>query len=696
MAEARFLQDEFRPPSIGLEASTACQLACPGCPTALGEVGRHIGTGTLGFEDFRRIVDENPWVRRIELSNWGEIFLNRSLVDIMEYAHRRGVALTAVNGVNLNHANDEMLEALVRHKFRKLTCSIDGVTQESYSRYRVKGDLARVIGNVRAINAHKARYRSRYPELTWQFIAFGHNEHEIAEARRMAVDLGMRFRVKLNWEGLYGEDFSPVRDAALVRKAAGIGAASRAEYRDRFGIDYFGIDYAERRCCYKLFLSPRINHDGRVLGCGINYWGDFGDAFRDGLESALNGEKMRHALLMLMGRSGPRPGIPCSTCRVYERMSASGGWLTPSEMRANRLMSGIHALSDEYPMVGTAVSAISGPLRGLRRQIGKGRTLLRKAVRKYVGYRAALYSALHHSPDFIQSGVHRLDVPLVPDEVKGWRPYHLFKGMSATLTSLSCHASVLSAGRSPHPPHEHQEEEILIMLAGEADLLLPDAANADGGMRRRLKAGRFVYYPAHFPHTLEAVGREPANYLMFRWYGRRGETGPELPFGSFDPRATDEEPGAASGFRARLLFEGRTRYLDKLRCHVSTLAPDAGYGRMSIPMTWLWSSWRARSRRSGRAWVHTGWSTTPPALRTASIIRSAARRAISCVNSTADRAEPAGALPSAGREPPHDGCREQRDEGQLRDVPETEASEVNPVQIAKASPAGHPPVDHHG
>ena len=118
---------------IRLEASTACQLKCPACPTAQGEVGKRIGTGFLRYPDFKKIVDDNRWLSTIELSNWGEIFLNPDLGKIIEYAHRKNVRLLAKNGANLNTVRDEVLEALVKYRFHTLSVSIDGASQETYA-----------------------------------------------------------------------------------------------------------------------------------------------------------------------------------------------------------------------------------------------------------------------------------------------------------------------------------------------------------------------------------------------------------------------------------------------------------------------------------------------------------------------------------------------------------------------------------
>jgi hypothetical protein len=73
--------------SIRLETSSKCQLKCPACPTARG-LNREsiVGWDNLSFESFERFITANPRVRHVELSNWGEIFLNPDLKRIVSYA----------------------------------------------------------------------------------------------------------------------------------------------------------------------------------------------------------------------------------------------------------------------------------------------------------------------------------------------------------------------------------------------------------------------------------------------------------------------------------------------------------------------------------------------------------------------------------------------------------------------------------
>ncbi len=310
--------------SIRLEASTACQLRCPSCPTAKGEIQRSIGTGYLKFKDFKKLVDQNWWLKYIELSNWGEIFLNPELLDILKYAHEKKISLAAGNGANLNNVREEVLEGLVKYGFRQITCSIDGASEETYQVYRVNGHFNAVMENIKRINSFKDKYQSKYPKLTWQFVVFGHNEHELPIARKMAEELDMGFRSKLSWD----ERFSPVRDEGFVRKESGLGVASSDEFLEKNGTKYL-----QKECCQGLWDLPQINFDGKVLGCCVNYWGDFGNAFESGLVEALNGEKMKYAKKMLMGKAEARADIPCSVCHNYLDMKKSKAWITAQDIK---------------------------------------------------------------------------------------------------------------------------------------------------------------------------------------------------------------------------------------------------------------------------------------------------------------------------------------------------------------------------
>src|SRR5271170_7187879 len=104
------------PVSIQIDASLHCQLKCPLCPTADGRVLPALGAGHLEPANFEALLDGNPQIAHVELSNYGEMFLNPQLVDILACAFERKVTVSGNNGVNLNFAREDALEAVVRYR----------------------------------------------------------------------------------------------------------------------------------------------------------------------------------------------------------------------------------------------------------------------------------------------------------------------------------------------------------------------------------------------------------------------------------------------------------------------------------------------------------------------------------------------------------------------------------------------------
>jgi quercetin dioxygenase-like cupin family protein len=150
----------------------------------------------------------------------------------------------------------------------------------------------------------------------------------------------------------------------------------------------------------------------------------------------------------------------------------------------------------------------------------------------------------------------------MPDEQHGWKVYPGFRGLTANLSSISCHASVLLQGHMPHPPHGHVEEQLLLLLDGEVALVLA------GNERTALRPGEFVYYPANFTHTLKTTSAKPATYVVFKWRGEQAGGDSPLSYRRFDTTGSSRMP---------LLFDEPTQHLRKLQSHVTILEPGGGY-----------------------------------------------------------------------------------------------------------------------
>lgn len=271
---------EYLPETVRLDVSTVCQLRCAGCGFQAG--GKDdLGRGFLTIEDFKRFADMNPFVKKIEISNYGEPFLNPDLVQIMYEAKARSIQLTCMNGSNFNTVSEEQMHAMVETGFRSIRLSIDGASQEVYSKYRIGGDFDRVIGNVRRLQALKEQAKTDLPKLDWQYVLMEHNELEIGKAKKLAAELGIPIVFKYNWDPTY----KPV-NREYITKQTGLTALTRAESFAEKKRPAYG------RVCKQVFLSPQINWDGRLLGCCTRRYATFDvNVFEVGLEAALRSPK---------------------------------------------------------------------------------------------------------------------------------------------------------------------------------------------------------------------------------------------------------------------------------------------------------------------------------------------------------------------------------------------------------------------
>ena len=176
------------------------------------------------------------------------------------------------------------------------------------------------------------------------------------------------------------------------------------------------------------------------------------------------------------------------------------------------------------------------------------------------------------------SRVRQIKLPLAEDAASGWASLRLLKGPTRCMTDLECHVSVLSAGKSPHEPHLHTEEEILVVLDGHAELEL---VGTNGAVQRHaVERGSFAYYPLGQAHTIRNTSAEPVTYLMFKWLGAASQWQP----GSLETKVLHSQKlvgqtaaGMGEGFATAEAFQGATGHLLRLHAHVSTLNPGGGY-----------------------------------------------------------------------------------------------------------------------
>lgn len=81
---------------------------------------------------------------------------------------------------------------------------------------------------------------------------------------------------------------------------------------------------------------------------------------------------------------------------------------------------------------------------------------------------------------------------------------------TATLDELEIHITTLNPGETPHPPHKHADEELLIVKEGTVESLV-------NGQLRRVGPGSIIFQASNQLHSIRNVGEVPAVYHVIKW-----------------------------------------------------------------------------------------------------------------------------------------------------------------------------------
>ena len=129
-----------------------------------------------------------PYALETEFCNYGEPLLNPKTPQLIRLAKTYLVRTMLSTNIGVKHFDPE---AYVNSGLDYMTISIDGATQSVYEKFRKKGDIETVFKNVRNLIQTKKRLGKRTPMVSWQFLAFEHNQHEIDDAIKLAQEFGV-------------------------------------------------------------------------------------------------------------------------------------------------------------------------------------------------------------------------------------------------------------------------------------------------------------------------------------------------------------------------------------------------------------------------------------------------------------------------------------------------------------------------
>ena len=290
-----------------IDTTNICQLKCPLCHTGLDNINRM--KGTMHFDTFKKTIDEiKDTVLWLSLYSWGEPLLNKQLPRFIQYAHQSNIPTIISTNLSLK-LTPEKVEGLIKSGLDVMIISLDGVTQEVYEKYRVRGKLDLVLENIRLIIEKKKELKSSTPFLEWQFIVMKQNEHQIPEARQMARDLGVDQIIFKRVDFPHGIGTEEMAQKWLPVKTA--------EFRRESPLSKPYHENGPK--CWKLWRSGVINWDGGYAPCCYltDAKHDFGNVNDNTIKEIWNNTQYRTARNLFMSGKMPRVEVGCLTCDVY-------------------------------------------------------------------------------------------------------------------------------------------------------------------------------------------------------------------------------------------------------------------------------------------------------------------------------------------------------------------------------------------
>jgi quercetin dioxygenase-like cupin family protein len=99
-------------------------------------------------------------------------------------------------------------------------------------------------------------------------------------------------------------------------------------------------------------------------------------------------------------------------------------------------------------------------------------------------------------------------IAATPTDVGSVRQF--FRAPTATLDELELHVTTLNPGVASHAPHQHPNEELVIIKEGTVEVLV-------NGKMLRAGPGSVVFNASNQLHALRNVGTTPATYHVINW-----------------------------------------------------------------------------------------------------------------------------------------------------------------------------------
>ena len=197
---------------IKIDVTNSCNLSCPLCPNSYRRKDIKIPYKNMSLSEFIKFFDNlQIYPQEIGLGVNHEPLLNNNIFDIIKFINNRNKKINITLSTNFTLSNKFKIETIVESGIRDIFIGLDGIDQESYSKYRVGGNFDSVIDSIKKIQEYKKQKKLEFPQIKIIFIVFKHNEDLIDKAKELfnSLEISVFFRRTDFYSGF--EDWFPIK-----------------------------------------------------------------------------------------------------------------------------------------------------------------------------------------------------------------------------------------------------------------------------------------------------------------------------------------------------------------------------------------------------------------------------------------------------------------------------------------------------
>lgn len=297
---------------VQIEPTLYCNLRCQMCMNPFSKREKK----HMSFGQFKKIIDDIPFVGKISLVGVGEPLLNPELFKMISYAKSKDILVGfTTNGMLLEEDICRKIMTALPHW---INISVDSANKNKFEAIRKGADFSLFLENIKQLL--KIKGKNRLPEISFWFVLMKDNLAELGSVIELAKNLGIK-KVFSQLQHSWGDNkqLNNGHEMDLAQVKSVLKEATKLARQEKVHFEYVNVpDILGKRQCKWPWKACYITAEGFITACCLHGSDpgllNFGNIFKEDFESIWNSRLYQDFRQQL--KSNSPPSI-CKGCPGY-------------------------------------------------------------------------------------------------------------------------------------------------------------------------------------------------------------------------------------------------------------------------------------------------------------------------------------------------------------------------------------------